>query len=99
MYRGTTPTLTFTLPFETNLISKCYVSFFQKERLRVEKELTNCDCVGKTITVKLTQSDTLSFVSNAVVKIQIRALLSDGNAVASKVMEMNVKDVLKDGEI
>lgn len=99
MYRGTTPTLTFTLPYETNLISKCYVSFFQKERIRVEKELANCDCDGNKISVKLTQADTLSFVSNTVVKIQIRALLTDGNAVTSKIMEMTVKDVLKDGEI
>lgn len=99
MYRGTTPKLTFTIPFDTSTIAKLYITFFQKERLRVEKELSECEIEGNKISVTLTQEDTLSFVSNAVVQIQIRALFTDGNAQASKIMEMTVKDVLKDGVI
>lgn len=99
IYRGTTPKMVFTVPFSTELISKAYITFMQKDRKAFDKELSDCECEGNKIILKLTQDDTLNLVSNIKVNIQIRALLTDGSAVASKIIEENVKDVLKDGEI
>ena len=99
MYRGTTPKLVFTLPFDTNLIDKAYITFFQKDRQAIEKDLSACEIKESKLILKLSQQDTLKLVSKIPVQIQVRALLTDGSAVASTVIEKNVQDVLKDGEI
>ena len=99
IYRGTTPKFIFTLPFSSELIGKAYITFLQKDRKAIDKELSDCEVEGNKITIKLTQADTLNLVSNIKVNIQIRALLTDGSVVASKIIEENVKDILKDGEI
>lgn len=99
IFRGTTPKLVFTLPFNTDLIDKIYITFQQKYRKAIEKDITVCNFEDNKVTLTLTQYDTLTFVSNYPVNIQIRALLKDGSAVASKLIEKRVKDVLKDGEI
>ena len=99
IYRGTTPKLTFPLPFDINLIDKVYITFFQKDRQAIEKDLTVCEIEENNLVLKLSQQDTLKLVSKTPLQIQIRALLTDGSAIASKVIEKNVQDVLKDGEI
>lgn len=99
MYRGTTPKLVFTLPFDTNLIDKAYITFFQKDRQAIEKEKSDCEIDTNKLILTLSQTDTLKLVSNVPVKIQVRALLTDGSAIASKVIEKHVEDVLRDGEI
>ena len=99
MFRGTTPKLVFTLPFDTSLIDKIYITFQQKYRKAIEKDITTCKVDKNNVTLTPTQHDTLTFVSNYPVSIQLRVLLKDGSAVASKVIERHVKDVLKDGVI
>ena len=99
IYRGTTPRLDFTLPFNTDLIDKAYITFHQKDRQAIEKVKSDCEIDTNKLILTLTQTDTLKLVSSVPVKIQVRALLIDGSAVASKVIEKSVNDVLKDGEI
>lgn len=60
MYRGSTPTLTFTLPFSTVDIDNAYVTFAQYGTVKIDKPLTACGCDGNKLTVKLTQEETLS---------------------------------------
>ena len=99
IYRGTTPKLVFTLPFDTSLIDKIYITFQQKYRKAIEKDKSVCSFENNKVTLKLTQYDTLTFVSNYPLNIQLRVLLQDGSAIASKVIDKQVKDVLKDGAI
>ena len=37
MIRGTTPTLEFTLPFDTSLIAKMYITMAQNGKMALEK--------------------------------------------------------------
>ena len=53
---------------------------------------------GKII-VNLSQADTLKFKGNEVVKVQLRARLSDGEAIGCKIRSLKVADILKEGEI
>ena len=99
IYRGTTPKLKFKVKFDTSLLDKAYITFFQKDRYAFEKDITACEVEENSLIVKLSQSDTLKLVSKYPVIIQIRALLNDGTSLASKYMEKEVHDVLKDGEI
>ena len=99
MIRGTTPTLEFTLPFELVEIDKLWITFSQnnKEVFTVEKQ----DLVlgDKTISLKLSQKQTLLLSSNSMVNIQIRVVDTKGLAMASNIIKTPVQQILKDGEI
>ena len=55
MIRGTTPTLEFTLPFDTSLIAEMYVTIAQGEKNGVGKNLVGLQLLRY---VRITDSDT-----------------------------------------
>ena len=59
MIRGTTPTLEFTLPFDTSLIAEMYITLTQNGTTTLEKTLSDCNCSGTSVSLTLTQEDTL----------------------------------------
>lgn len=99
MTKGTTPTHRFKLPFTAETL-EFTVTYAQKNPHTNEKTIaakkTNADCIvnGDTIEVSLTQEDTLKFVENRAVEIQIKAKEQDGNVIASKIMISTVKEIL-----
>lgn len=101
MIRGTTPTLYFDLPFESNTIEVLYITFNQSDVTVLEK--TNSDegvtLNDKTITVHLTQEDTLKLNGRTNTEIQLRIKTVDGEALASNIISTPTERVLKDGEI
>lgn len=99
MIRGTTPTLTFNLPFDASNIKTAWVTFsqFNVEVFTLENEELAMD--GLTISAKLTQEQTLSLSKNDDVEIQLRILTNSGDAIASNIMKTSVGNILKDGEI
>ena len=99
MIRGTTPTLEFTIPFDTSLLAEAWVTFAQNKAVVLDKQLSECQCDANKITVKLTQEDTLKLKHNCLTEIQIRARTVDGNAVASEIMTVSPDRILKDGVI
>lgn len=97
MYRGTTPTITFTLPFDCNVITLLNVCFSQHGQVVLEKTLEDCTIKGKTITVKLTEKETLLFKNeNGTVEMQLRVGIEE-TRMASNIMIVPVKRILKDG--
>lgn len=96
--RGTTPKIVFTLPFPASTLSSIYIAFSQG---RAETLILHDDRItaeGNTLTVQLTQDDTLRFV-NRQVEIQIRAIDTAGNAIASKIITADVARILQNGVI
>ena len=99
MRRGTTPTLTFALPFEVSELDAYWITISQRyENIRVDKDDSDCTSSGSTITLQLSQEDTLKLIADKPVYIQIRALMDD-DAIASEIIETTVEDVLKEGVI
>ena len=100
MYRGTTPTFRLTFPIDIASIKAAYISFSQKDLCVVEKTLDDCEIEGsRVVRLKLTQKDTLKF-DEGIVKCQARILLKDSNdAVATKIITLTIKGVLKEGVI
>ena len=96
MIRGTTPTHTFQIPFNTNLVKEIRVSYAQKDVVVVEKSTEDCKLDGMNITVKLTQEETLRFSENVMAALQLRVLLNDGNVLATPVMRLDVGELLQD---
>lgn len=83
MIRGTTPLHVFTLPFDTEVVSKLRVIYSQNDTPVFKKEGTDCTLEGSNVKVKLTQEDTLKLNDECPVEIQVRALTKTGEAIAS----------------
>ena len=76
MYRGTTPTFKFTLPFEVGTLKAAYISIEQNRRVMLEKSIEECTLSDKTISVKLTQEETLKLLVQDQTKIILRSTFS-----------------------
>ena len=99
LIRGTTPLLEFALPFPAEELEEAYVTIAQRGAVVIDKPLTECGCDGKTLTVRLTQEETLKLNCDCMSEIQIRARTLDGEAIASNIMAVQTARILKDGVI
>ena len=105
MYRGTTPTITFTLPFEASKIEVLSIAFAQKKTpysehatLVFEKRLSDCVPDGNAVRLTLSEADTLRLECDKEVEIQLRVKYN-GVSMASKVYKESVNCILKDGSL
>lgn len=99
MYRGTTPTNTFrTGDIDLSTADVVYITYKQRGKVVVEKTKTDCTFGENSVSVTLTQEDTLKFTENDVL-IQIRARFAGGRAIASNIIETPAMAILKEGVI
>lgn len=99
MIRGTTPTLEFLLPFDTDQLAEAFVTLSQQGVVKVDKALTECNCNERKLSVKLTQEETLKLACDCITEIQIRAKTISGDVVASEIKRVRTERILKDGVI
>lgn len=99
MFRGTTPTLEFVLPFDTNLLSEAYVTISQRKQIVIDKSMQQCECNENKLIVKLSQEETLKLLCTDMAEVQIRAKTLTGDALASEIIRVWVSEILKDGVI
>lgn len=99
MIRGTTPTLEFDFPFDTSLLSTAYITLAQNEEVVLEKELTDCNCGKRTLSVRLKQEETLKLQCDCKTEIQVRAKTLEGDSLASDIFVVDTERILKDGVI
>lgn len=100
MRRGSTPTNIFTVPFDLSQAT-VYISYEQGKRVVVEKtgeDLIFDHSEDYTITVNLTQEETLAFAPGEVL-IQIRYVFPTGDADASNIIRTTAERIIKDGVI
>lgn len=103
MRRGTTPTLTFTTPYEASIwvLERSWITFEQRGMIlfsiRLDDESVNV--TDNAVTVTLTQEQTLSMTTADELSIQIRGIVGENKAVGSNVVQDTVCPILKDGEI
>jgi len=101
MRRGSTPTNVFTTDIDLSQAT-VYVSYEQNGVVVVEKtgsDLTFATDQGNyTITLSLSQEDTLKFKPGTVM-IQIRYVFPDGAADASNIIKTTFERIIKDGVI
>lgn len=98
MYRGTTPTLIFNIPFTGENVEEIYITFVQGDKTVLEKTLADVTWEDKTIELKLTQEETLLFEKGSVT-IQHRLKFIDGTTLASNLVYTTAEAILKDGVI
>lgn len=99
MYRGTTPTLTFTFTEAISTMSEVWITFKQSNKEVFTKVLDDCTISGAhDLVLVLTQEDTLA-LSSGYLEIQIRVRYADGTAGASDIIKSSIERILKDGVI
>lgn len=100
MRRGTTPYIT--IQTDQDLTGYAYIVVTVEDRAGTEVDVDNrggnMQVDSGSVTIKLTQEQTISLQKGGV-KLQIRAVDTDGNAIASNIMQANLEDILKDGVI
>ena len=90
MKRGTTPTHTFTLPFETSLLKTVRVVYAQLGQVILVKTGGDLNLSDNTVSVKLSQEDTLRFNCSHPVEIQIRVVTLLGDVHNSDIKRVSV---------
>lgn len=98
MIRGTTPTHTFKTSIDLTGAT-VFVTYAQGGKTVLEKSGNTLVISEDSIVTRLTQKETLAFQPVKRVSIQIRYVFPDGTAGASNIMNADVADVLKPGEI
>ena len=102
LIRGTTPTIEITVTSELDLtlISQVWVYISQNNKVKVDKEIedVSIDSENKTITLTLSQNDTLDLKAGDGL-FQIRLLLQDGTALATLASKITIAEVYKGGVI
>lgn len=96
MTRGTTPTISFELPFPLSNVNELSLSFKQGKTMIV-KTLDDVEVIDNEYQIKLSQEETLSFKSDLTAEAQLRVKLLTGDVLASDVYTVDVERILKDG--
>lgn len=94
MVNGTTPTHTFTLPFDISTIKTIEIIYAQRNNALLIKKNKDIHLEGTKAIVKLTQEETFKFRHNFTVQIQLRILTTTGDALASNIYEVDCERVL-----
>lgn len=94
--RGTTPTLSFNLPFPVNTIASGYVTIQQRGKTAAEKKFNECNCDGNTLSVKLSQEDTLALKSGYGTGIRLVVKTVTGDRLETKDYPVQVLNTSKD---
>lgn len=96
LYKGTTPIHIFVLPFDTNTIENVVITYSQKNNIVFEKRKDDCIFENNTITVNLSQEETLKFERSYNVEIQVRVRTYDDVAYASLIYEEPIRPCLNE---
>ena len=96
MIRGSTPTHVFRLPISTELIKALRITYVQKQKTVLEKTEQDVTMDGTTISLRLTQEETLAFNAECRVKIQLKVLTVNEDVLASRITEVFVEQVLNE---
>ena len=104
--RGTTPTITFHVKnaqLDLTEIAEIWVTFRTKAGVRPKEKTYDIndvviDTENRDIILDLSQEDTLYF-SDAAIWVQLRVRFDSGLAYASEIMDVSIKQILKEGVI
>lgn len=97
MRRGSTPTNTFTVDIDLTGAT-LFVSYEQMGKVIVEKTGEDLTVTSTSISLSLSQEETLRFKPGEVL-IQIRYVFPSGAADASNIIRTTAERIIKDGVI
>lgn len=99
MRQWTTPTNTFSTDIDLSNAEVIFITYKQNGVVVIEKSIDEITATEESVSVRLTQKETGALDYDVPLRIQIRARFADGSAVESNIMETDVGEALKIGEI
>ena len=96
MRRATTPLHRFTFPIDPATFEKILITYSQGKTIVLEKTKDDLTIDGMIARFRMTQEEANAFRVNDAVKIQVRVLTYAGDALASNIIQIGVKEVLND---
>ena len=99
MRRGTTPTHTFTLPFDPSMIEKLRIVYVQMGQVVLTKTEADAEIKENTVSVHLTEAETLSFQCKQNVDIQLKVSTGSGDVLVSDIITVSVSRCLCEEEL
>lgn len=101
MYRGSTATFEFPIPFDISDISNFIISFYQGKDILIEKwmEDTDVDKAKNKVTVELSSKETLQLEPARNLLMQFRIKLKTGKEIVTKELITYVYDTEYEGEL
>lgn len=97
MIRGTTPTHSFSVPYDLTNVENIVIRYGQNDKPLFEKTKADCIIAGNLITVTLTEEETYSFDCHFVGQAQIELTFIGGEKIKSEIMLFSVGRCLKGG--
>ena len=99
IYRSTTPTIVLHIndeDFDMNSIDICHIAI-ENDSGRNKKvyENTTINIEDRTISLELTQEDTLSY-EPGYINLQLKIKTTDGSVYASKILHTTINDILEE---
>ena len=91
MYRGTTPTHTFDIPFLSTELSELTISYLQDGKVVLQKSLEDCIVEDYVVKVTLTKADTCEFKHTFPVMVQLQITTTGGKTYVDNVSTFNAK--------
>lgn len=96
MIRGTTPTHIFTIQQDLSLFKDVIITYFQDDKAVIEKRLSDCVVQDNSLSLTLSQEETLEFKDDCIVLIQIKGLTTEGKVLATKIQKIPVERILNE---
>lgn len=81
--QGTTPTHTFSLPFDTSIVKAARFVYIQDDEVMIVKAGEDVMMDGLKVATTLTQEDTFALTPDVEVVLILRVLTMGGDALAS----------------
>lgn len=101
--RGTTPVHDFELPYPKELIKDLRITYGQNNRAVVTKSLKDCvvsaidNSINSKLSTQLTQEETLMFLPQKNVSIEMRVWMTDNNVIRNEeAIELRVVDTINE---
>lgn len=102
LIQGTTPTIIVSIKEQVDLAQATQVWLYisQQNKVKVDKEISDVsfNVDERKIIARLSQDDTLGLKDGEAI-FQIRVLLNNGTALATKAAKINIEKIYKDGVI
>lgn len=102
IYRGTTPTIKIKVPIQQEFIATLNISIKQFEIIVIERNSAEIQVDSENniwAVIKLSQAETLLLSADTTATMQLRFRDSGAHAFASQTWDIEIKDIVKDGEI
>lgn len=96
IYKGTTPTHTFEMPFDCENLIAFTITYAQNGAVVLKKTKDDCSIEENVISVHLTQEDTLLFNEERGVKIQLKVMDESSEVYVSDIITTTAAEVLDD---